>query len=362
MTRFTRIAFAAAVSAGLMAAAPLVADTIEIRRETSKQTITDVTVKGVKGENLVFLSSGGNDAERPLANVYRLEIKGETALNDAEKAYAAETWPEAADLYTKALKSASKDWIRDRISLRLVDLAGKTKRFDVAASGYISLVASNPALAATVKPTIPEDKDPKTLSSAVADIDKALGDSKLPADRKAILLQFELELDNALGDKKAATAVVEQLLRTGALNANDPASQKQLGDLKVAVAQMALDDKQYPKATSTIEEARTLLTDPTQQAAALYILAEAKYQTALANKASEKTAWQDIAIAFMRVVGQFPDSPRAADALARTASCYEQLKDNDRALNTYQLVVKQYGNSAAAKTAQAAITRLKDSK
>ena len=204
MMRTHRNLLTAAVSAGLLAvlASPLIADTIEIRRETSKQTISDVTIKGVKGDNLVFVSSGGNDAERPLANIYRIEIKGETALNDAEKAYAAETWPEAADLYNKALKSTTKDWIRDRISLRLVDLAGKTKRFDVAAAGYIALVASNPTLAATAKPAIPDDKDPKAIASAISDIDKAVGDSKLAADRKATLLQFELELQNAIGDKK----------------------------------------------------------------------------------------------------------------------------------------------------------------
>lgn len=361
MMRTHRKMISAAVSTGLLAvlALPLMADTIEIRRESSRQTISDVTIKGVKGDNLVFVSSGGNNAERPLANVYRLEIKGETALNDAEKAYAAETWPEAAELYNKALKSTSKDWVRDRISLRLVDLAGKTKRFDVAAAGYVSLVASNPALAATVKPAIPDDKDPKMIASALTDIDKALGDSKLSADRKAALLQFELELQNAIGDKKAAAATVEQILKSGTLNTNDPATQKQFGDLKVAVAQIALDNKEYAKAAAQIEEARGVLNDPAQQAAALYILAEAKYQTALANKATEKTAWQDVAIAFMRVVGQFPDKPQAADALARTGACYEQLKEIDKATNVYQLVVKQYASSSAAKTAQEAINRLK---
>jgi len=127
----------------------------------------------------------------------------------------------------------------------------------------------------------------------------------------------------------------------------------------VAVAQMALDNKEYAKAAAQIEEARSVLSDPAQQAAALYILAETKYQTALSNKATEKTAWQDIAIAFMRVVGQFPDKPQAPDALARTAACYEQLKEPEKASNVYQLVVKQYASSAAAKTAQDAINRLK---
>ncbi len=186
----------------------------------------------------------------------------------------------------------------------------------------------------------------------MAEIERSLGDSKLGADKKAMLLQFELEIQNALGDSKAAAAVVEQILKTGALNANDPATQKQFGDLKVAVAQMALDNKEFAKATSQIEEAKAVLNDPAQQAAALYILAEAKYQTALANKASEKTAWQDIAIAFMRVVGQFPDRPQAADAMLRVGACYEQLKDNEKATAAYTQVTRIFGNSPAAKTAQ----------
>ncbi len=148
MNRIARNILQAASSAALIGllALPSVADSIEIRRETSKQIINNVKVKGVKGENLVFVSESGNDAERPLANVYKLEITGETAFNDAEKAYAAETWPEAADAYTKAIKTASKDWIRDRISLRLVDLAGKTGRFDTATAGYVALIRqqSNP--------------------------------------------------------------------------------------------------------------------------------------------------------------------------------------------------------------------------
>ncbi len=361
MMRTHRNRLTGAITAGLLAvlASPLIADTIEIRRDTSRQTITGINIKGVKGENLVFISSGGNDAERPLANVFRIEIKGETAFNDAETAYAAETWPEAADLYNKALRSTTKDWIRDRISLRLVDLAGKTKRFDVAAAGYVALVASNPTLAATVKPVIPDGTDPKAITSAITDIEKALGDSKLPADRRATLLQFQLELQNAAGDRKGAAATVELILKSGGLSANDPATQKQFGDLKIAVAQMAMENKEYAKATAQIEEARAILNDPNQQAAALYILAEAKYQTSIANKATEKAVWQDNAIAFMRVVGQFPEKPLAADALTRTGACYEQLKESEKAINVYQQVVKQYTSSSAAKAAQEAITRLK---
>jgi len=96
MNRIARNLLQAASSAAIIGllALPSIADTIEIRRETSKQTISNVKVKGVKGENLQFQSESGNDSERPLANVYRLEINGETAFNDAEKAYAAETWPD----------------------------------------------------------------------------------------------------------------------------------------------------------------------------------------------------------------------------------------------------------------------------
>ncbi len=337
--------------------ATAVADTIELHRDKSVQTLNNVKIRDVKEDQLVFLSEGGNELQRPLSIVYRIEITGETALNDAEKAYAAETWPEATDAYNRALKTATKPWIKDRISLRLVDLAGKTNRFDVAAAGYVGLVASNPTLAATVKPTLSTDK--AALTGAVEQVEHALGDSKLTADKKITLLQFELELQNALGDKKAAGAVVEKMLATGGLDANDPAMQKQVGDLKVAVAQLALDNKDFARATASIEESKAILTDPAQQAQALYILAESKYQQALAAKTTEKTAWQDIAIAYMRVVALFPTSPNAGDSLARTASCYEQMNENEKAINVYQKVASNYPNTPAAKSAQESITRLK---
>jgi len=360
MKSIARIALSAAVSTFLLGSfvSTVVADTIEIRRDTSKQTLNNVKVKGTKGDNLVFVSEGGNDAERPLANVYRLEITGETAFNDAEKAYAAETWPAAAEAYNRALKGATKDWMRDRISLRLVDLAGKTGRFDVAAAGYVSLIGRNPALAATIKPAIPADKDTKQLTAAVAEIEKGLSDGKLPADRAGLLLQFELEIQNALGDKAAAAAIVERILKSGAINKDDPAGQKQYADLKVAMAQMALDAKDYPKALAQIEEVRSMLNDPQEQADALAIIAEAKYQAALAAKTTEKTAWQDIAISFMRVAALFPDKPAASDALARTGACYEQLKDNDKAIVVYKEVIQKYGTTPAAKTAKDAIARI----
>lgn len=362
------------VTSKLLAAASLmpllatlaVADTIELRREengrVSQQTISNVTVKGVEGEELVFVSQSGNDARRPLANVFKLEIKGETALNEAEAAFAEgkpERYAAAAEAYNRALRLATKDWIRDRASLRLVDVAGKTNRFDAAAAGYISLVTRNPALAATVKPALPEDKTSKSLTDAVAEIDKALNDAKLAQDRRVTLLQFALEIHQARGDKKAAGETVEQIIKLGALNLDDPAAAKQLADFRVAVAQLSLDNKEYAKAQAAIEQNRAVFTEPHQQVEALYILAESQYQQALAAKKTDKTTWQDIAITYMRVVANFKDSPRAAEALARTAACYEQMQDPKGAAVVYQQVIRDFASTPSAKTAQASIERLK---
>ncbi|CAN5485138.1 hypothetical protein BH10PLA1_BH10PLA1_21730 [soil metagenome] len=356
MKFIARIALSTAVSTALLAslASHGLADTVE----TKGLPQPNVKVKAVKGDNLVWVSQGGNDVEKPLSTIVRIEVTGEATFNDAEKAYVAEKWADAQAGYTAALRGASKDWMRDRISLRLVDLAGKTGRFDVAAAGYVSLISRNPTLAASVKPVIPADKDPKQLAGAVAEIEKGLGDAKLPAEQRGALLQFELEIQNALGDKGAASAVVEQIIKSGVIKADDPATQKQYGDLKVAMAQMALDSKDYAKAQSQIEEVRSILNDPQQQADALSIIAEAKYQAALAAKTTDKTAWQDIAIASMRVYALFPDRPAAADALARTAACYEQMKDNDKAIAVYQQVVRQYAAAPVAKTAKDAIARI----
>lgn len=308
----------------------------------------NVKVKDIQGDQLVYDSSSGNESRTALSGVVKIEITGETDFNKAEADFADKKLKEAADAYAKVLRGASKPWMRLRSATRLVEIARETGRFDHAAGGYVELLKSNPELAATSKPTLPDDKSSSELTAAVSEIDKALNDPKLASERKMALLNFKLEIQNFRGDEKAAADVMEQMVK---INPNDP-------NLQVTVAMNALKSKEYAKAQKAIEDNRANITDPDAQANALYILAECAYQQALAAKKTEKTVWQDIAISYMRVVSHFSQSPRAPEALARVASCYEQMKDNKKAAEVYNQVVADYGKSPAAEAAKQALDRL----
>jgi TolA-binding protein len=335
--------------AALLAAAPVALADKLVTGSGAGITRDNVKVKDIKGDQLVFDTAGGSESQAPLASVQKIEITGETDFNKAEDDFLKKDTKSAGDGYAKALRGASKPWMRLRSAQRLVELAKETGRFDHATAGYVELLKSSPELAAASKPSLPDDKASTQLTGAISDIDKALNDSKLPSERKMALLNFRLEIQNFRGDEKGASDTMEQMVK---INPNDP-------NLQVTVAMNHLKNKDYAKAQAAIEGAKANITEPDAQANALYILAECNYQNALAAKKTEKTVWQDIAISFMKVVALFPQSPRAADSLARVGACHEQIQDNKTAVEVYKQVVRDYGKSEAANTAKAAIERLK---
>ncbi len=333
------------------------ADELEFRGENGRSslTATDVRIRGVDGENIIYLTQSGSEARRPLAQVGRMLVNGENAFNDAETAFAAEKWAQAGDFYRTALRTTTKDFLKDRIGLRLVEVANKTDKFDLAVTAYVILLTRNPTLAANVRPAVPQDKqaNAKALADSAAVITGALGDSKLANDRRSSLLQLALEIERVRGDQKAQAALVEQLLRLAPADGSN-------GDLHAIVALTALDSKDFPKAIDEIEKNRKAFTEPQQQADALWVLAEARYQQAAASdKPLKKEDWQDMAISFMGVVAQFKESPHAADALLRTGACYEKLQEPKKAIEVYTQLTKEYPQSPAAKTAVGAIASLK---
>ncbi len=336
--------------AALLAVAPAaLADKLVVGSGQGTLERPNVKIKGIDKGDLVFDSSGGNESRSALTSIQRIEVTGENDFNAAEQAFADKKWADASANYLKVARGASKDWMKDRVAMRLVDLGKETGKFNVAATGYVMLLVRNPDLAAAAKPTLPDDKASADLTGAVSEIDKGLADTKLPTDRKMALLNFRLEIQNFRGDEKGAADTMEQMVK---INPNDP-------NLQVTVAMNSLKNKDYAKAQAAIEAAKANITDPEAQASALYILAECNYQNALAAKKTEKTVWQDIALSYMRVVSLFGQSPRAAESLARVGSCYEQMQDNKMAAEVYKQVVRDYGKSEAANTAKTAIERLK---
>jgi tetratricopeptide (TPR) repeat protein len=336
------IARADAVWIAASSGAPLKADGVHILR--------------VDGDSLVYNSTGGTQITKPLAQVAQLEADDEPAFNAAEQAYRDGKFADAVDQYQKAVQTSSKEWVRDRSSVRLVEVAAKTSRFDAAVTAYLSLLAKDSPLAAKARPVVPtSDPNAKVLDTAVDSLNKALAAPGLKDNQRAPLLSFLLEIYRVKNDTADVNQTLQQLAKLGA------ASPAQMALLKLASARVALDAHDYSKAQSEIQQNRSLFTDPASQADALFTLAQAR-DGLDGSKDDDANAQKDLAIAYMRVVTFGKDvagQPHVAESLLRVAQIEEKLKEPQMALQLYQQITKDYADQpATAADARAGIERL----
>jgi TolA-binding protein len=321
----------------------------------------DVKIKGVKGDELLFLTSG-NEAHKPIKDVTRIQLADEPALSAAEEAYAGKQWDKAADGYLKTLKSSNKDWLKDWSAQRLLLSANEAKRVDAAVTAYLAMLQRDPATASKNKPTIPTGKS-ALLDAAANEVDHVMSGAALNDDQKQALLSLQLEIAKARGDEKAQAAAVQSLTKIDTENtsgASDPAALKVVGDTKLSIATAALDQKNYQKAIDTIEQNRNTFVDPKQQADALWVLAQSRY--ALAQQKNEPAALKDAALGYMRIVANFKDAvgaPHVPESLLATGEILEKLKDNDGAMNVYNQLASAYPETPAGAKAKESADRLK---
>jgi hypothetical protein len=242
--------------------------------------------------------------------------------------------------------------VHDRASVRLVDVAGKANRFDAAVTAFVALAQKDPATASKSKPAV-TDASARYFDGAITEVNKALDSTKLSDAQRAVLLSFLLEIDRAKKDTTGVSQTLQQLVK---INAATPAD---MAILKLASAQAALDAKDYAKATSEIQQNRSLFSETAGQVDALYILARAK--DGGDGDKDDPAALKDVAIAYMRVVTfgrDLPGQPHVADALLRVAQLEEKLKEPQFALQLYQQISKDYADQPAAGDARAGIERL----
>jgi len=366
----------------VLAFPPLVsADTVWLRSGQATNALERPNVKVEKLENgiLSFRSSQSDRVtDRPVDEVVRIAADGEPALTQAEEAFAAQRWDQAATAYQKAAASSSKQWVKDRAGLRLVAAAEKSGKFPTAVAGWITLMARDPALASKYKPQVPAGAKAGSLDSAVAELDRALGDARLNEEQRQSLLSFQLEVARANGDVKKAQAIGNKLSGTASaapVPAPTPGAAPAGGGggggtapagtsgapagpnpaLALQLAFLALDQKQYQQAETEINKAAAAIVDPEQQVDALYALAECRAGLAKDDPAALK----DAALAYMRVVARGKSariaSPRVAESLLKTAAIQERLNAPREALLLYNQVVEEFkGTDAATRAAQAA--------
>jgi TolA-binding protein len=242
----------------------------------------------------------------------------------------------------------------------LLVVAQKSGRFDAAVAAYISRVMSEPP-ANVPRPQLP-DAQSSYLDTAAADVNTALQNPKLNDEQRVALLSFLVDLQRARKDTRAADVVAQRLDEVLAKDPNNPQAGRAIARRKLQAAQSAFDQKDYKQAITEIEGAKAQFTDLSQQADALYLLAEAKF--ALASGTKEPAALQDCALAFMRVVAHFkdqPDRPHVAQAMVRTGQILEQANDPAGARAIYNQLVQQYPDDPNVPAARAALERLKQS-
>jgi tetratricopeptide (TPR) repeat protein len=340
------------IAAGALSVAAR-ADTVWLRSGTAASALERPNVRVEKIENnLLFFRSSQSDrvTERPLEEVVRIQADGEVAFNQAEEAFAAGEWDKAASNYQRAATTSGKQWVKDRSGLRLVAAAEKTGKFSAAVAGWINLLTRDPAMAAKYKPQVPPGVKPGSLDPAVAEVEKALNDQRLPAEPRQALMAFQMELARANGDVKRAQSIGTKITATGAAGGSTP-------ELTLQLAFLALEQKQYDQAVKEIEGASALFNEPEQQTEALYCLAEARN-----GMAKDEAGLKDAALAYMRVVARAKtarvSSPRVPDALLKTAAIEEKLGAAKEALLLYQQVAEEFKGSDAATRAAEASDRL----
>ena len=338
-------ALGVALLAAPLFAPPALADVIYTGGGNGIRQSVDVT--GVEDGQLVYLLNG-NRVTTPLANVGQIQIDGETAFNDAEKAYAAGDLAKAADAYQQVVRRRGDDWLKTRAAERLVKAADKAGLFPAAVTGYVQLTRLAPAAAVGNEPALGASIPPDQLDAAAREVDAALG-TRLSPQQEKTLLAFQLGLQNRRGDAAGAARTLDRL---GGLVGDQPGDDPRLfAQITLARAKAELANNKPAAAAKLVNDHRKVFTDPRQQSDALLVLADA----ARASAGSDQGKLLDAALAYMKVVTFFktvPDAPNVPAALLATGEIHEKLGKTEAARSLYQEVVDKYAAAPAADAAQ----------
>ena len=333
--------------------------------------IQGAKITGIENGNLVFQTREGRSATRELDRVQRIAVDAEPAVTAGEDALASERWDAAVDAYLRVVRagpSTTKPWLADWASRRVQVAAARSGRFDAAVAAYVTRVQFD-APASLKRPELPDGRS-TYLDTAAKDVDAALGNAKLSDEQRVALLSFLVDLHRARRDAKSADQSAEKLDELLAKDPTNPNAARAIARRKVQAAQAALEKKDYRQAVSEIESNRGLFSDPTQQADALFLLAEARFRALAPNGFAPGTRapsnlepeLRDAALAYVRVVAHFkelPDRPHVTESLARVAQIHELLGDPQTAARVYQQLATTWPDDPQAAPARQAADRLR---
>lgn len=354
MLPFEKLALADALWSGTPTGAPMLRDAaLKIRR--------------IDGDRLIYDYRG---AERSIeiSKLARISVDDQPVLTAAEDAVAAEKWDVAVDQYQRLMRAnptPATAWIANWAARRLPLAAEKSGRFDAIVSAYIARIQNEPP-ASVPRPQLPGERS-TYLDTAAKEITATLVNPKLNDDHRIALLAFLVDIHRARRDTRAADQAADALDTILSKDPTNPNAARAIARRKIQAAQLAIDKKDFKLAISEIESNRASFTDPPQQADALYLLAEARFQLAATSRqtppsAADIAALRDSALSFMRVVAHFKDAPgrpRVAAALLRTAQIQELVADPPGAARLYEQLFTQYPDDPNAPAARAAFERLR---
>jgi TolA-binding protein len=319
-----------------------------------------IKIERVEGDDLVFISSSGNETRKKLADITRIAMDDEPALTAAEEAYDGKSYPAAIDGYRKAATASARPWVRQRAALRLIAAGEKANDFGAAAAGFATLATIDPGAAQKAKPAIPADASAATLRAAVTDVQNAAGATGITPEQQRVLLNFQVELLTAAHDTDGASAALKQLSALGGSAPSAPVPGQSSDDTatiararaeeKLNEARVALAQKNYKHADEVLLAAGDGIAAPDQQDEALFMLAECKAGLA----GDDPQALADAGIAYMRVFANFRKVDGAAhipESLMKTAAIEEKLQKPDEALRIYNEVAGDYKGTPFARDA-----------
>lgn len=317
---------------------------------------TNVRIVGIKGDQFIF-STAGREIAKPLAQITRISVDGEAALNSAEQAFEEKDWNAATDNYERVFRTTAKPWLKQWCSVRLLESASRGGRFDSAVTAVISMAESSPESASAVSLKMP-GADSAYLPQAVEQVNAALA-KELPDGSKDVLLRLLVDLhkarNDAAGEQKAMQQWVELQVR---LNPNSPEALRAAMSLKLKELRSAVHAGEYDRVIQTIQADAATMVEPGDQIEALLLIADAMAGKARASK--DPAVWKDVAVAYIRVVANAPaEAPQVPAALLKVAEIHAtRLEEKSAAAKLYRQVISEYKGQDAAEQAEKELAKL----
>jgi TolA-binding protein len=364
--RWLRPALVAALVAGAgnWGARSAAADSITVKSGSGELQINDAHVSRIEND-LVYFTTAQSDTEdsRPMPTVVKFSVDDEPAFSAGEDAFNNKDWKTAADDYSKAITATSKNWVKTRASVRLMEAANRSGNFLDAVKGFLAMADRDPALAAAHRPTIPTDK-PDDLDGAIALVKADLSSGTAKVEEQKVLLPFQAQLYTDKGDSAGADQALADDVKIDPDAANSPLVKGARATIAIRQAGDDLKQSKFQDAANLVESHQEVFVDPSQQADALYTLAQAK--EGLASK-DNPDSLKDAAIAYMRVVAickDFDGKPHVAESMLKAAAIDEQLQKPGEAIMLYKQVSSTFKDTQPqlADQADAAVQRLQAAK